>query len=78
MKAKEAEMLKCRIKCIVDMMVRQGPGHDIHMIDNLRHTAAMLISAIDHNAIEFDRALEMVKRIEDQTIILFKRRFIKS
>jgi hypothetical protein len=72
----QKEILAFRAKAVCDNLRLAGDGADIHEVDNLRHTAQLLLDALEDNAMDEESIRQILIRIEKQMNDYFIKKYV--
>lgn len=76
----QRSLLTCRLVCIENTMKIQNSGADTHMANTILTTTRLLLEDMRTKrlAVTFEIALQIVKRLEDQTVSFFQRKYSRQ
>lgn len=80
MTEEQRDLLTCRLVCIENAMKVQNSGADTHMANTILTTTKLLLEDMRTKrlALTFDVAVQIVQRLEKQTVVYFQRKYSRQ
>lgn len=80
MTEEQRDLLTCRLVCIENAMKVQHSGADTHMANTILTTTRLLLEDMRTKrlALTFDVAVQIVQRLEKQTVVFFQRKYSRQ